>query len=108
MNVHADRYQDRIVGGIINVYQSGGPEWPLQIFDHFFRTVKITLKPGEMLMYESASLIHGRPTFLEMEAFANYLIHYISKDWHETETYKYLLNYRDVSSDFPDFISYIT
>ena len=36
----------------------------------------VTLQPGEMLLYESATLIHGRPFPLEGRIFANAFLHY--------------------------------
>ena len=35
-----------------------------------------TLLPGEMLLYESAALVHGRPYPLDGEAYANAFVHF--------------------------------
>ena len=37
---------------------------------------KITLKPGEMLLYESAAAPHGRPYPLKGEYFDNLFVHF--------------------------------
>ena len=35
-------------------------DWPLQILDHDGRLHEVTVQPGEMILYESAKLVHGR------------------------------------------------
>ncbi len=42
--------------------------------------MEIFLKPGEMLMYESAKCPHGRPVPFRGEYFINSFIHFIPKD----------------------------
>ena len=37
---------------------------------------QVVLQPGEMVWYESARLLHGRPQLLEGEYFDNLFIHY--------------------------------
>lgn len=34
------------------------------------------LQPGEIILYESASVIHGRPTAFQGESYANIFVHY--------------------------------
>ena len=38
--------------------------WPLQIRDHSGRQHNVFLKPGQMVWYESASLVHARSVSL--------------------------------------------
>lgn len=41
-----------IVSCIINVDQDVDEDWPLEVYDHQGWAQNITLKPGQMLMYE--------------------------------------------------------
>jgi prolyl 4-hydroxylase len=49
---------------------------PLTLIDLKFKKKKIFLKPGEMLLYESAKLPHGRQYPLKGKFFDNIFIHY--------------------------------
>jgi hypothetical protein len=40
------------------------------------RSVDVTLQPGEMLLYESARLMHGRPQPLNGSGYSNLFVHY--------------------------------
>ena len=62
-------------------------DWPLQIFDHSGKLHEIILKAGEMVWYESASLIHGRVKPLNGSYFENLFVHYMprSQAWYHTD-----------------------
>lgn len=68
---HRDRIETHIFGVIINVDQDVREDWPLIIEDHAYEPHQILMAPGEMVLYESARLKHGRPTPLEGSAYAN-------------------------------------
>ena len=51
-------------------------EWPLTFIDHKKKKIKIYLKPGEMLLYESAKNWHGRQFPLDGDFFDNVFIHF--------------------------------
>ena len=51
-------------------------EWPLQVWGHNGQVQNVTLQPGEMLLYESHSIIHGRPYPLQQEYYANLFLHF--------------------------------
>lgn len=58
--------------------------WPLEVYDRNGHAVNITLEPGEMILYESHSLIHGRPYPLKGRSYANVFIHFEPFDgWDE-------------------------
>ena len=92
-------------------------DWPLEVYgrvridsiriacidiDHFFLSTyshfqfapqdglayNVTMKPGDMVLYESHSLIHGRPFPLKGRYYANIFIHFqpTGKLLHERET----------------------
>lgn len=78
---HVDTVETHAVSAIINVEQVGMRKpWPLEIKDHegVFRTVSI--KPGQMIFYESARLSHGRPSQLDGDRFSSLFIHYRPKE----------------------------
>ncbi len=36
-------------------------DWPIEMYDHDGVAHNITLSPGEMVLWESHSILHGRP-----------------------------------------------
>jgi prolyl 4-hydroxylase len=81
LKCHRDRLATHIIGAIINVSQDVDEDWPLVIYDHQHRRHSILLKPGEIAFYESGSLIHGRPSPLNGNAFANVFCHFKPVDY---------------------------
>ena len=78
---HRDRLATHIIGVIINIDQEVDEDWILVIEDHQHRCHHITLKPGEMIFYESGRLIHGRPSPLNGNLFANIFCHFKPTDY---------------------------
>ena len=72
---HVDRLP-LVCSAIINVAQSVEEPWPLEVYDRQGKAVNITLSPGEMVLYESHSLIHGRPFPLKGDYYANVFVHF--------------------------------
>ena len=81
LKCHRDRLATHIIGTIINVSQDVDEDWPLVIYDHQHRRHSILLKPGEVAFYESGSLVHGRPTPLDGDSFANIFCHFKPVDY---------------------------
>lgn len=50
--------------------------WPVEIYDHSGVAHNVTLKPGEMAMYESHTTLHGRPFPLNGSFYANLFVHF--------------------------------
>lgn len=48
----------------------------MELIGHDGKAHNITLQPGEMLMYESHSVIHGRPFELKGRYVANLFLHF--------------------------------
>ena len=76
---HRDRNETHIISAIINIDKKVEKDWPLEIDDHFYRRHEVFLEPGEVLFYESARLLHGRPTPLKGESYSNIFCHYMPK-----------------------------
>jgi len=73
LSPHADR-NPLISSCIINVDQDVDEDWPLEVYGRDGLAVNVTMKPGDMVLYESHSLIHGRPFPLKGRYFANIFI----------------------------------
>lgn len=72
---HVDR-DPLITSAIINIGQDLDEDWPLEVYDHVGRAHNITMKPGDMVLYESHSVLHGRPFPLEGKYYANIFVHF--------------------------------
>ena len=72
--LHTDRKDTHILSAIINIYQDH--EWNLEIYDHNLQAHQVSLKPGEYILYESATCLHGRPTPFIGKKYANVFVHF--------------------------------
>jgi len=75
LNPHVDRLP-LVSSAIVNVAQDVDEPWPLEIYDRHDRAVNVTMEPGDMVLYESGSLMHGRPFALKGRFYANIFIHF--------------------------------
>ena len=75
LSPHVDRIP-LISSCIVNVAQDVDEPWPLEVIDREGNAVNVTMEPGDMVLYESHSLIHGRPFPLKGRYFANIFIHF--------------------------------
>lgn len=73
---HIDTRSTHVISTIINVDQEVDEDWPLEIFDHAGEAHHILMKPGDMVLYESATCVHGRPTSFKGRYFANVFTHF--------------------------------
>jgi hypothetical protein len=72
---HVDRLP-LVVSAMINVAQDTDEEWPLEVYDHDGHAHNVTLQPGDMLLFESASVIHGHPFPLKGHYYASIFLHF--------------------------------
>ena len=82
---HLDHMRTHVISAILNINQKVDSDWPLQIFDHSGKLHSIHLKPGQMIWYESAKLVHGRALPLNGTYFENIFVHFMptSQYWYE-------------------------
>ena len=74
---------------ILQIDQKVDTEWPLTVKDHKGKKDKVYLKKGEMVIYESAKIIHGRQFPLNGDYFENLFIHFtIKKDYKKYQAIK--------------------
>ena len=87
---HVDRLP-LIFSAIVNVAQDVEEDWPLEVIDRFGNAVNITMEPGDLVLYESGTIIHARPFYLKGRYFANLFIHFETTGRPLTDTtYAYL------------------
>ena len=72
---HVDR-DPLITSAIINVAQDVDEDWPVEVYNHKGQAHNITMEPGDMVLYESHSILHGRPFPLKGRYFANIFVHF--------------------------------
>jgi prolyl 4-hydroxylase len=72
---HVDR-MPLVTSCIINLDQQVDEPWPLEVFDHQGRAHNVSMAPGDLVLYESHSVIHGRPFPLRGRFFANAFLHF--------------------------------
>lgn len=77
LRMHVDREGTHIISAILHIGSEGLDEdWPLVIINRQNQRENIYMKPGEMLLYESASLPHSRELPLNGDYYINMFIHY--------------------------------
>lgn len=71
------------MSAILNVAQKVDKEWPLTILDNEGNRHWVVLEPGDLVPYESATCIHGRPQACEGDYYAGIFTHFkpVRKDW---------------------------
>lgn len=72
---HVDRLP-LVSSAIVNVAQDVDEPWPLEVIGHDGKAHNVTMEPGDMVLYESHSVLHGRPFALKGRYFANIFIHF--------------------------------
>jgi prolyl 4-hydroxylase len=72
---HVDRLP-LVLSAIINVDEACDEPWPLEVIGHDGVAVNLTMEPGDMVLYESHSVIHGRPYPLKGRFMANLFLHF--------------------------------
>lgn len=70
--MHVDTANTHVVSAIINVDQDVDKPWELLILDHNDNEHSLEMQPGDMVLYESAKLLHGRPGLI-LHDFVIYL-----------------------------------
>ena len=72
---HVDR-MPLVSSAIINVDQDVDEPWPIEVYAHDGKAYNVTMEPGDMVLYESHSVLHGRPFPLKGRYFANLFVHF--------------------------------
>ena len=87
VRMHVDEVESgHVLGAILQVAQdrtmSNSNTWPLEIIDFNGERQKIYMNPGDMVLFESSRLVHGRPTTLPGDYYVNSFFYYTpNKGW---------------------------
>mmetsp|Transcript_14747 Transcript_14747/g.48165 ORF Transcript_14747/g.48165 Transcript_14747/m.48165 type:complete len:379 (+) Transcript_14747:15-1151(+) len=79
LNPHLDRLP-LVTSAILQIDQDLDDPWPVEVVGHDGNAYNVTLQPGDMALYESHTIIHGRPHPLKGRFFANVFVHFIPAD----------------------------
>jgi prolyl 4-hydroxylase len=74
-----------VASAIINVAQDIHEAWPLEVIARDGTTRQVTLLPGEMLLIESSSIIHGSTLPLQGKYLATMVVHFERSTPYSTE-----------------------
>jgi len=73
---HCDRADTHAISAILNIMQEGIREpWPLSIMGSDGKTHEVIMEAGDMVLYESARLTHGRPQAFQGDRYCNGFVH---------------------------------
>lgn len=61
---------------IINVDQDVDEAWPIEVYDHNGRAYNVSMEPGDLVLYESSTVLHGRPFPMVGRKYANIFVHF--------------------------------
>ena len=75
LSPHVDRLP-LVSSAIINVAQDVDEPWVLELVGHNGKVTNVTMEPWDMVLYESHSVIHGRPFPLKGKYYANLFVHF--------------------------------
>mmetsp|Transcript_114211 Transcript_114211/g.170851 ORF Transcript_114211/g.170851 Transcript_114211/m.170851 type:complete len:348 (+) Transcript_114211:160-1203(+) len=79
--MHVDRTQTHVISCIYHIASSDNAEpWPIVIEDYAGNTNAVVLKPGDILLYESAKNFHGRPKEFIGDWYTSVFVHYYPKN----------------------------
>jgi hypothetical protein len=73
---HVDITNTHIISSTICVDHRLDSPWPLYIEDIDGNQHQVDMEPGEMIFYEGARLIHGRPYVLNGDYYVGVFVHY--------------------------------
>jgi hypothetical protein len=93
--MHLDRTSTHVISCIYHIASSDNSEpWPLVIEDYAGNTNAVVLKPGDVLLYESAKNTHGRPTKFNGDWYTSLFVHFYPKgEWWARENHDALSQY---------------
>ena len=73
---HCDRIDTHVISSIVHIDNESDEPWPLHIEDHEGVLHQVVLEPGQMLLYESATCPHARPTPFRGEHYGSLFVHF--------------------------------
>ncbi len=82
VRMHVDEVETgHVIGAILQVTQEPNPNtWPLEIIGYDGIRREILMSPGDMLLFESSRLVHGRPKTLQGEFYVNSFFYFTPRE----------------------------
>ena len=82
LHMHVDRPESHVVSSTLCVDRQTYAPWPLHAEDADGSACEIETEPGELVLYESARIAHGRPVPLNGRFHVALFLHYRpARDW---------------------------
>lgn len=82
LRMHCDTGNTHIISAILHIDREGMDEdWPLVVINRKGERENIYMEPGDMVLYESASLPHSRELPLKGDYYTNMFIHFAPHDF---------------------------
>lgn len=78
---HTDNPYHHVVGVIMNVEMDTDEPWMLVVVDHMGKQHTMPTYPGDMVIYEAATIIHSRPYHMRGRRVSNAFLHYQPHNW---------------------------
>lgn len=82
---HVDRVETHIISSIVHIGRDIDEPWYLSILNNDGVAQHVDLKPGHMLFYESARLMHWRSGKMKGRYYCSLFLHYKPVGWPLTE-----------------------
>jgi hypothetical protein len=74
LKMHFDRRETHVYS--FTVTHSKDADWPLRYQESEFEYVDVELEEGQLLFYEGADYLHGRPEKFKGNSYMNWYVHY--------------------------------
>jgi len=97
---HIDRLDTHVLSATMTIRtEEQGGDWPLEVVMPDGTRQKLTTEPGSLILYESAKIIHGRPSVFNGKFQYSCFVHYRPKTLVEGR------HWNDIASSGRDIIS---
>ena len=98
LRMHVDTGNTHIISAILHIDRENmDKDWPLVIINREGKRENIYMEPGDMVLYESASLPHSREQPLEGDYYTNMFVHFAPPTFDKMkEDFKSQLSHKSV------------
>mmetsp|Transcript_36126 Transcript_36126/g.56574 ORF Transcript_36126/g.56574 Transcript_36126/m.56574 type:complete len:90 (-) Transcript_36126:47-316(-) len=82
LKLHVERSSTNAISVVIQVDQNVDDDWMFEVHGHKGEVEYLRTEPQEMILYEGASVVHGRPQKLNGQFYSNLFLHFRpAKGW---------------------------
>jgi len=79
--MHTDKPDTHIIASILHIDSDSEDQWPVVLEDFHGNTHEVIMESGDMLMYESSKIYHGRPRTFHGSWYSSIFCHYYPVAW---------------------------